>query len=124
MPVEQFQEVLACIREFELDLLALAPDERLFSQRRAAIGCHLFLDAFNRAPARAQRARDVLIRYRQQVSLFHTQARVRVENDRLELLDNVYHGVGCGGSAGSWAEGGSSARTVPSLGMLCEFGEP
>jgi hypothetical protein len=80
----------------------------LFSQRRATIGRLLFLDAFDRAPARAQRPRDVLVRYRQQVPLFHTQARIRVENDRLELLDNIFcYGVGCGGSVGGSAGGGN-----------------
>jgi hypothetical protein len=48
----------------------------------------------------------MLVRYRQQVPLFHTQARIRVENDRLELLDNIFcYGVGCGESAGAWAGG-------------------
>ena len=125
MPVKQIQEILACIRELEFDLFALAPDESLFSHRRATIGRLLFLDAFDRAPARAQRPRDVLVRYRQQVPLFHTEARIRVENDRLELLDNIFcNGVECGGQrvAGQGEE--ISMRTVPALGMLCEFGEP
>ena len=127
VPVEKIQEVLACIGELELDLLALAPYESLFSWRRATVGRLLFLDPFDRAPTRAQRPRDVLVRYRQQVPLFHTQASIRVEDDRLELLNNIFcfvlfPALNVGVSVGRGKE--SSMRTVPSLGMLCEFGEP
>ena len=89
VPLKQIQEILARIRELELDLLALASDELLLVLFRATAGRLLLLDTLDRAPARAQRARDVLVRDGQQVSFFHAQARVGVGDDRLELLDHI-----------------------------------
>lgn len=50
----------------------------------------MLLDAFDGAPAGAQRARDVLVRDGQEVPFLHVQARVRVGDDGLELLDDVF----------------------------------
>ena len=65
VPVEQVEQILARVCELELDLLALAADERELPGHCRAARSLLFLDALYCAPGRTECARDVLVRDRQ-----------------------------------------------------------
>ena len=94
LAVEQVEQVLACICELELNLLALAADECLLTLGRTAIGGLSLLDAFDSVPAGAQHAHDVLV-CDGQVLFLHVQACVQVGDDGLELLDDVFFFSSC-----------------------------
>lgn len=65
---EQVDQALACVCKLELDLFALASDEPELGASRSRCGI-LSLDALDIAPVGTGRARDALVRDREEVAV-------------------------------------------------------